>query len=252
MSEIHSIVLILAAPFIGSFLGVLHARLPAHRDIVFEPSRCDQCGAQLSAAEMIPLFSFWLQKGRCRSCGATLPHALWMFEGAALGIALAATALAPDGLSAFGLCVLGWVLLPLATIDWRHQILPDLLTASLFVAGLSWMIATPAADLHYGLISAVAGAGSFWLIRAGYSLMRGREGLGMGDVKLMAGLGLWVGLLWLPLMVLIAASLALGFAVFAAWRTGKPLSGSTALPFGTFLCAASFATSILTIVTGQP
>jgi len=138
------------------------------------------------------------------------------------------------------------LLIGLALRDWREQILPDQLTAALFVSGLIWLWLTPQDDLHYGLISAVAGAGSFWLIRAGYQLLRGREGLGLGDVKLMAGLGLWIGYLWLPLMVLIAASLGLAYAAMHAWRSETSLSGSTALPFGSFLCMAAALVAAIT------
>ena len=107
--------LLLAAPFIGSFLGTLISRLPEGRPVVFDRSRCEACGHVLGAGDMVPLFSWLLLKGRCRHCGAKLGIFYPLIELAALGVALWALLTMPPHL-AWPTAALGWVLLALALI----------------------------------------------------------------------------------------------------------------------------------------
>jgi leader peptidase (prepilin peptidase) / N-methyltransferase len=127
--------LIVAAPFIGSFLGVLIRRLPEGRPIVWARSACESCGAALRAGELVPLVSWAVGRGRCRSCGRPIG---WFYPGVELAaLAVGLIALAVDEVEAAWLdCLLGWWLLALAWIDARRWILPDALTLPLIVAGL--------------------------------------------------------------------------------------------------------------------
>jgi leader peptidase (prepilin peptidase)/N-methyltransferase len=134
-------------------------------------------------------------------------------------------------------CVLGWTLLALAWIDWERFRLPDQLTLPLIVAGLlatRFLDSAAIAD-HAG--AAVLGYVGSRLLNALYRRLRGRDGLGAGDAKLLAGGGAWVGLAPLPWLLLLAALLGLGIA--ALWRLGgERLGRTTALPFGTCLALA--------------
>lgn len=156
--------------------------------------------------------------------------------------------LSPQFLEIAGLGLAGGLLVALAITDWRHQILPDILTGALLASGLIFALLNPHADFTYAAVSAAAGAGAFWLIRIGYQTLRKREGLGLGDVKLMAGLGAWAGLVWLPLLVLVAASGGLIYALILGLRKDGAISATTALPFGTFLCAGAGVVAALKLM----
>ncbi len=228
--------LLLAAPCVGSFLGVLVDRLPRSEDVTRAPSACRACGTRLGARDLVPLLSFAAARGRCRHCGAPIPPWLLYLEIAATGAAVIAVLLG-DG-SATMLLITGilWLLLALAVADLIWFRLPDALTLALFGAALAWVWQSSGAA-GSALWGALIGAGAFWMIRLAYRSLRGREGLGLGDVKLMAGLGALVGPWDLPQMVLMASLLALIGAGFCPGR----LHGTRPLPFGAALCAATAA-----------
>lgn len=142
--------------------------------------------------------------------------------------------LAADGWTGILLsCLLGWWLLSLAILDIRHFILPDALTLPLVPAGLiaTWMMSP--ALLSDAILGAGAGFISFWLVRESYYRLRDREGLGFGDVKLMAGLGAWLGWQSLASVVLIAAIAGLAVTLPLALRRDQV--AGLRLPFGAYL-----------------
>ncbi|SMX40810.1 prepilin peptidase [Maliponia aquimaris] len=232
MTLLPTVLLLLIAPAVGSFLGVLVDRLPRGEDAVAAPSRCRTCKARLGLRDLVPLLSYPLLRGRCRQCGAALPGWLWLIEIAATGAALLAVLKGGTDWQVWTSAGLLWLLLALAASDLLWFRLPDALTAALAALCLGAALAQGVflAALGGGLI----GAGAFLALRAGYKALRGREGLGLGDVKLMAGLGALTGAAGLPLLVLIAALAALATALLA--RRG--VRGDLALPFGAALCGA--------------
>jgi len=225
--------LLLVAPAAGSFLGVLVDRLPRGEDVLRAPSRCRTCGVRLGPRELVPLVSFALQRGQCLRCRATLPGWLFLMELAALGLAVLAILRGGDGWQIWTSAGLLWLLLALGVCDLIWFRLPDALTAAL--AALCLGAALPAGQPMMALAGGLLGAGSFLALRVTYHALRGREGLGLGDVKLMAGLGALTGPAHLPLMVLIAALGALGLTL--ALR--RDMRADLALPFGTALVAAA-------------
>ena len=232
---------VIVAPFIGSFLGVVIRRWPAGSGLltglVSGRSRCEGCGRALRPHELIPIVSAWLQRGCCRRCGGAIAPAHWWIELAATAIAAWASITAGSFLPLWLTCVLGWVLLALAWIDWEHLRLPDALTLPLLIAGLlaTWLLDPESAPEH--AVAAVLGFASFWLLSAAYRLLRRREGLGAGDAKLLAAGGAWIGLTNLPLV--IAGAGISGLLLAAAWRiAGREITAATPLPFGPGLCAA--------------
>lgn len=230
-----AILLLILAPFIGSFLAVLVDRLPRGEDIVVARSRCRSCDTVLTWRDLVPVLSFVVTRGRCRHCGAAVPLWLPAMELAALAAAGLVIA-AQDGTwgaAEFGLQMLTlWLLLALLAADFLWMRLPDVLTGMLFVVA---MLAAP--DFVTAFWGAVLGVLSFAALRWGYKRVRGREGLGFGDVKLMAGLGALSGPLDLPLLVLVAALLALAGAMVQR-LFGKEVGRATALPFGAALSLA--------------
>jgi leader peptidase (prepilin peptidase) / N-methyltransferase len=226
------------APVIGSFVGVVVQRLPQHEDFVLGRSACPACGARLRARDLIPLFSWIWLRGRCRTCHAPIPLFYPAVELGALAVALSA-ALAFSGWLLWASCLFGWALLALALIDWRDYLLPDGLTLPLLPAGLAvaWFAAPDA--LLDRLVGAAAGFLVFALVAAAYRRWRGRDGLGRGDAKLLAGLGGWVGASGLPSVILLASLLALAVA-FGRRSFGERLSATDPLAFGPYLAAAGW------------
>jgi leader peptidase (prepilin peptidase)/N-methyltransferase len=229
---------ILAAPFVGSFLGLLVVRLPAGEGVIFGRSTCRCCRHPLGVPDLVPFLSWLWAKGRCRHCRAPVTALYPGIELAALGIALWAAAVT-SGWVFWASCGLGWTLLALALIDWRTLVLPDALTLPLLAAGLvvAWLI-----EPHI-LVEHVFGAGLGFALFASiarvYAGLRGREGLGLGDAKLLAAAGAWVSWSGLPSVVLLAALTALG-ATLAGVLGGKVAARDRPIAFGPFLALGTW------------
>jgi len=237
-----SIFLLIVAPFIGSFLGVVIERLPTGRSVIFGRSMCDGCGRQLGVLDLIPVISWVRTGGRCRHCGVWLGWFYPAIELAALAIAGWALFAVPIQL-AWATAALGWMLLALAEIDRRHLLLPDALTLPLLLAGLGVAAWYPGMRLIDHLLGAALGFAGLWLLAAAYQRLRGREGLGQGDAKLFAAAGAWLG--WQGL----ASVLLIGAASGLAWTLVRNLTGHGKPPtepigFGPFLALGTWLTWI--------
>ena len=236
---------LLLAPAVGSFLGVLADRLARGEDVLRQPSACRSCGRRLGGLDLLPLVSFLASRGRCRHCGARIPPWLFYIELLALGAAVLALAAGGGPGAVLPACLFLWLLLALGVSDILWLRLPDVLTACLFLLVLGWIWLDAGGgdmaryDLGWALLGAALGSGSFLMIRIGYRALRGREGLGLGDVKLMAPLGAFAGPLDLPLLVLIGALLALLGGLLSGPKPRQGPLRFQALPFGTALCAAA-------------
>ena len=230
--------LVLVAPFIGSFLGLLIQRLPEGSPVARGRSRCDGCGATLRVRDLVPILSWLMVGARCRYCGRPLG---WFYPGvelAALAVALASV-LIDGGQGAWLDCLLGWWLLALGWIDLRTWLLPDALTLPLIIAGLAASFMFDPDQLVNRALGAALGYASLMTIAALYRALRGREGLGGGDAKLLAASGAWLGAAGLPEVILLAALSALAAA--ACLRlAGVRLGVLSALPFGPFLAVATW------------
>jgi leader peptidase (prepilin peptidase) / N-methyltransferase len=232
---------ILAAPFVGSFLGTVIRRLPAGIGIVGGRSRCDHCGKQLGVRDLIPILSWAANRGRCRHCGVTIGWFFPAVEIAAIVVAVAVVSVERGNAIRLWLdCALGWTLLALAWIDGEYFQLPDELTLTLLLAGLGVTAWQTPGDVPSHALAAAVGYLLFRGVGWGYRWLRGRDGLGEGDAKLLAAAGAWLGLSALGPLVLIAAVAALVAASVAA-MTGRRVTGVSMIPFGPFLAFAFFA-----------
>jgi leader peptidase (prepilin peptidase)/N-methyltransferase len=230
----------LVAPFIGSFLSVLVVRLPLEEDIVWGRSRCRSCNKPLGPSELIPLLSWAMQRGRCSACGASVSALYPSMELATTAVAFWAVVTVPVEV-AIPSILLGWVLLALAVMDARSFFLSDYLTLPLVPAGLAitWMMDGEALPWH--LVAAVVGFAALWALAWAYRLVRGRDGLGMGDAKLMAAAGAWLGLGGLGPVLLIGV--CVNAVLLAGQRlSGRQVDGSTPVPLGTGIAAGMWLT----------
>ena len=220
----------ISGAIVGSFLATLVIRWPKGEQAVVGRSRCDRCHRELGPLELVPIVSrLWL-RGRCRACGASIDPTHAQLEICAAIVGAAALSLAPDW-SGLVLALFGWLLLPLAWLDWRHLWLPHRLVLPLALGGLAFG-GLLGASLIDRLVGGLAGWAALSLLALTYRRVRGREGLGPGDPTLLGSIGLWLG--WVHLAPVLALAAALG--IFVALARG--LSSKDALPFGTMLAVA--------------
>ena len=227
---------------LGSFYNVCINRYVSGESILFPPSHCPYCLHWLKWYELIPLVSYLCLRGRCSYCGVRISlkyHLIELLSGAVAGALAWRFGLGPD--FAVYLTAAG-VLIVASGIDARIGILPDVLLLP------ATLIAIPAgALLGHGWLATLSGCllggGSFWLLSVLYRRFRGRDGLGLGDAKLMALLGALAGPLALPSIVLIASLSALAFSLMARH------TASDSLPFGPWLSAGFFLHTLLPRIT---
>ena len=229
---------VLVAPFVGSFIGLAVLRRGTGAPIVRGRSHCPACGRTLGPAELVPLASWLVLRGRCRGCGARIRLYYPAMELAALGLAVWAIAAAPGWIGWLG-AGLGWTLLALVAIDLREMALPDALTLPLIAVGLL-VAALAFREPVDHVIGAAAGAAGFAALGWGWERATGREALGLGDAKLFAAAGAWLGWQGLPSVLLIAALAGLAMALVRGLLRQGGLRAP--LPFGPGLAAGFWLT----------
>jgi leader peptidase (prepilin peptidase)/N-methyltransferase len=228
---------LLAAPFAGRFLRALATRLPAGTPVGIARSTCPCCGAPFGAVDLVPLAGFLLLRGRCRTCRAPIGLFHPAIELAAIAVAVWAMLVDADPGRVWAGCGLGWTLLVLAWIDWTHFLLPDLLTLPLLVAGLGLTLAWDPPALSDHCLAAVLAYLSFRGLALAYRRVRGLDGLGGGDAKLIAAAGAWCGLAALPSVVLGGALFGL-LAALGLALGGRVMTSTTRIPFGPCIALA--------------
>jgi leader peptidase (prepilin peptidase)/N-methyltransferase len=217
---------------VGSFLNVCIYRLPRRESLVHPRSRCTSCGRQLTSLDNIPVFSWLALRGRCRTCGAAVSAMYPIVEIVTAAVFVAAYAL--YGLTPLGVVRVAFAcaLIVLFVIDLQHRILPNAITLPGIVIGFLCSLFLPP-GWRDSLIGIVVGGGILFTIAEAYYRVRGVEGLGMGDVKLLGMIGAFLG--WkLVILTLILSSLVgsvVGLGLISSGRGDMKL----ALPFGTFL-----------------
>ena len=226
-----------AGAVVGSFLATLILRWPQGKGVARGRSACDGCGRTLAAYDLIPMLSALVQRGRCRTCGARIEPLHGRVEAVCAIIGALALGLLP-GLDGAGWALLGWLLLTLAILDWRHFWLPDALTLPLAFLGLTLGLWVTDVSLADRFIGAAAGYCGLLLVALGYRAARRRDGLGLGDAKLFGALGAWFGWQALPFILLMAASLGL-MAVLASIGSGRAVDRTTRIALGTCLAVAA-------------
>lgn len=235
---LEAVVLLLIAPFVGSFLGSVVVRLPEGRSLVLGRSACPRCAHVLAARDLVPIASWLMQGAHCRYCGGRIALFYPAIEIGALVVAIWSLMVLPGWMAAAA-CTFGWMLLALAIIDQRHFLLPDAIVVPLAALGLvvTWHVEPALVPAH--LIGLLAGYLGTEAIKRTYRSLRGREGLGHGDAKLLGAIGAWVGWQGLPTVLLYAALAGLLVNFVADWHR-RDLRFETAIPFGPALCVGAW------------
>ena len=245
---------------VGSFLNVVVHRLPKMMDrawraqcaelrgdavpdenpprynLAVPRSACPECGHRIGALENIPIVSWLALRGACSACRKPISVRYPLVE--ALGGLLAAYAVwrFGPGAKGFAACVFLWTLVALTFIDFDTQLLPDNLTLPLLWAGLAVNLFGVFTPLRDAVIGAIAGYLALWIVYWLFRLIRGKEGMGYGDFKLLAALGAWLGWQMLPLIVLLSsivgAFIGITLIVFKGRDHDVPLA------FGPYLAIA--------------
>lgn len=231
----------LASPLVGSAVAAGAARFASGDSWSFQRSSCPTCGRRLGVAELVPIISWLALRGKCRGCAGAIAVAYPLTELAAVAVAIWAWLATPPHVFAVS-CVLGWLLLALSVIDLRTRRLPDPLNLVLALAGLGVAAWLDSARMLEHLAGMVIGYGAFVAIEIAYRALRGRDGLGRGDAKLIGAIGAWIGLRGLPGCIFVAAIAGIFAAVIGSWLRRQPLAGETALSFGPFLALGGWLT----------
>lgn len=201
-------------------------------------SRCPQCGHRITLSQNIPVLSYLLLGGRCAGCNNRISLRYPLVEILTALLTVLVAMKVGVGIQTFFACLFTWALISLTFIDIDHQLLPDAITLPVLWLGLLCNYFGLFTDLHSSLLGAAAGYATFWLIYQGYKLVTGKEGLGPGDLKLLAMLGAWTG--WQALASIVFLSSLLGslaglYLVFIRRR-----ERSAPISFGPYLALAGW------------
>jgi leader peptidase (prepilin peptidase) / N-methyltransferase len=227
---------------VGSFLNVVAYRLPRHESLIKPASHCPTCATPVKPYDNIPILSWLLLRGHCRGCGAPISVRYPLVEALTAALCVGAV-LTHDSAAGIALSVvLILLMVPAALIDLEHRIIPNRITALGALLALVIGLALDPAGEPERLIAGV-GAGGFLLLAA----LAYPGGMGMGDVKLAAVMGLFLGAAVAPaLLIALLTGVALGAAVIA--RKGARAGRKTAVPFGPFLALGA----VLAVFFGGP
>jgi leader peptidase (prepilin peptidase)/N-methyltransferase len=254
-----TVLALLLGLLIGSFLNVCIHRMPRDLSVVRPRSYCPVCEKPIAWYDNVPLVSYVMLGGCCRACKARISWRYPLVElltGLIFATAVAQLGLTPEALKA---CLFGALLVGLAFSDLEERILPDEFTIGGALAGVLLSIWVPlkVGYVHFlfvskfndrwlsvleSLVGALVAGGLMWAVGAAYAAVRHREGLGLGDVKMVAMIGAFLGLTG-ALQALVTGSIAGSVIGLAYIKIAKKDASTYELPFGTFIAAAALALS---------
>jgi leader peptidase (prepilin peptidase)/N-methyltransferase len=233
---------------IGSFLNVCIYRLPAGESIVFPSSHCPGCGVPISYRDNIPLLGYLLLRGRCRACGGAISLRYPLVEaltGVAMVLLLYQFGVSP-ALVVYGFFVAA--LIVISFIDLDHQIIPDVISLPGIVIGLVCSVLGQGPPFVTSVLGALVGGGILYAVAVGYHAITGREGMGGGDIKLLAMIGAFLG--WRAVLVTLIVGSFSGALVGVALIAARGTDARMPIPFGPFLalgavCALAFGERLI-------
>lgn len=231
---------LLLGAIVGSFLNVVILRLPdEHSSIVFPASHCPKCKTTLSWFENIPIISYIFLRGRCGHCKTWISLQYPLVELLMALLSCAVFIKFGLGFVSVGYFIFCAALLVIIWIDIHHQIIPDLISLPGIVFGFLFSLINPSVSWLDSLIGIVIGGGVLYGIAVGYLLLRKQEGMGGGDIKLLAMIGAFLG--WQSLLFVIFFSSFTGTLAGIGTMIKQGKGGASKIPFGPFLSIAALA-----------
>jgi len=230
---------------IGSFLNVVIYRLPRGQSLVTPPSRCRNCGYLLRWFDNVPVLSWLFLRARCRNCGTPVSWQYPVVELITGALFLLVVWLTPIGPLVFSRLLLVCILIALFGIDLEHQILPNSITLPGIAIGVLFSLIAPP-GITDSLIGVLLGGGILYAIAGAYYLWRREEGMGMGDVKMLAMIGAFLG--WKAVLVTLVLSSFSGAIIGLLLMAVQRGTMKFALPFGTFLAIGA----LIAMLAGDP
>lgn len=218
---------------LGSFMNVCIYRIPLKKSIIHPPSSCPNCGKKIRFYDNIPLVSYLLLLGKCRHCRHPIS---WRYPAVEAMTGLLSLALfIRYGLSYQYILFLLFTasIVTISFIDLDHQIIPDILSLSGVIAGLAIAFIPGNISWLNSLIGIIAGGGSLFLVGFVYEKLTGKQGMGGGDVKLLAMIGAWMGWKALPFVLLISS--LMGAVIGSVFLLAAGKGYRVRIPFGPFL-----------------
>jgi leader peptidase (prepilin peptidase)/N-methyltransferase len=223
---------------VGSFLNVCIYRLPRGESLAYPPSRCPRCGKRLAWYDNLPVVSWLVLRGRCRRCREPISMQYPIVEIVTAATAVLVVYVTPPGPLLASRLVLSGILIVLFVIDLELQLLPNLITLPGIAFGFVFSLVAPPGPLA-SLAGIALGAGILYGIAAAYYAVRREEGMGMGDVKMLAMIGAFLG--WRAVLLTLVLASFSGALVGVVLLSSKREGLRFALPFGTFLAVGAFA-----------
>lgn len=218
---------------VGSFLNVCICRLPEERSVVSPPSACPSCGVDIRWYDNIPILSYLVLRGQCRSCKASISWRYPLVEALNGLLTLALFVRFGPSLTFLALFLFCSALVAITFIDFDHQIIPDVISLPGIVVGFVFSFFLPWLGWQSSLVGIVAGGGVLWLIIELYYRLRKEEGMGGGDVKLLAMIGAFLG--WRAVLFTLFAASLVGSVVGVSLMYLQKKDGKLAIPFGPYL-----------------
>ncbi len=222
---------------IGSFLNVCIARLPDGRSIVRPPSHCPQCQTFLGWYDNIPILSYLILAGRCRSCRTRISAVYPAVEILTGALAVALFLRLGPTLAFAGYFAFAASLIVITFIDLDHQIIPDVISLPGIVVGLAFSLVSPLVTPVDALLGVLAGGGTLLAVAWLYQTLRGQEGMGGGDIKLLAMIGAFLG--WRSIFVTLFVGSVIGSLVGVVLMLYQRADTKLAIPFGPFLACGA-------------
>lgn len=217
---------------VGSFLNVCICRLPENRSVVSPPSSCPQCGYRIRWYDNIPLISYMLLRGKCRSCRVPISFRyplVEMLNGLLTLMLFIRFGPTLTFLALFALCS---SLVAITFIDIDHQIIPDVISLPGIAIGFAFSFFVPLGWKN-SLIGLLAGGGSLLLVAYAYHFLTGKEGMGGGDIKLLAMMGAFLG--WRSILFIVFSASVVGSIIGVSLMIARGRDSKLAIPFGPFL-----------------
>jgi leader peptidase (prepilin peptidase)/N-methyltransferase len=222
---------------IGSFLNVCIVRLPEERSIVRPRSHCPSCRHEIAWYDNVPVLSYLLLRGRCRGCRARISPVYPVVELLTGALAVALWMRLGPTLALVGYFVFAAALVTVTFIDLDHRIIPDVISLPGIAIGLAVSFVSPLVTPLDSLLGVVVGGGILLAIAYAYQAIRGQEGMGGGDVKLLAMIGAFLG--WQSVFVTLMLASLIGSVIGIALMLYQRADTKLAIPFGPFLAGGA-------------